>query len=244
MQCHEYAHEADSLPKRPRKARRGIAGRRTDGSLRSSALSEKHRPREGREHRGCGQGTEYVLACFKQGRRRLAVDRSNDVPGDLPLRDLASTLGLMDLAKRTRTDRSAHTTGERQRRLNPAGVGDLGRAAIRTCSLRAGRSGGPRNERAGGRASRWRRPVQRRADGRPAAGTVGLVEPRGDARCASAAHAGPASPRHVALVGGTKRCAWFRRLDDRSVASLGDRPTAVVQRTATSRVASPSTRSR
>jgi non-ribosomal peptide synthase protein (TIGR01720 family) len=110
VQCHEVLlMTADSLPKTTSgKLRRGECKQRwADGSLRSSALSGQHRllPQTPAKVGGvadAGQGTEYVLRLLQtEVAAMLQSTGPNDVPVDLPLRDLGlDSLGLMDLAKR------------------------------------------------------------------------------------------------------------------------------------------------
>jgi acyl-CoA synthetase (AMP-forming)/AMP-acid ligase II/acyl carrier protein len=106
VQCHEVLlMKPDSLPKTTSgKLQRGECRERwADGSLRPSALSGRHRaPAEVESTADAGQGTEYVLRLL-QAEVAAAVQSTgpDDVPVDLPLRDLGlDSLGLMDLARR------------------------------------------------------------------------------------------------------------------------------------------------
>jgi acyl-CoA synthetase (AMP-forming)/AMP-acid ligase II/acyl carrier protein len=126
VQCHEVLlMKPDSLPKTTSgKLRRGECKERwTGGSLRSSALSGQHRlvPQTPAKVEGvadAGQRTEYVLRLLQtEVAAVLRLTGPNDVPVDLPLRDLGlDSLGLMDLAKRIEDRTGA--------RVPPASVND------------------------------------------------------------------------------------------------------------------------
>ena len=110
VQCHEVLlMKPDSLPKTTSgKLRRGECKQRwTDGSLRSSALSGRQRSPATVEsivdtEQDAEQSAEYVLRLLQtEVAAMLHSTGPNDVPVDLPLRDLGfDSLGLMDLARR------------------------------------------------------------------------------------------------------------------------------------------------
>ncbi|GAA0938827.1 fatty acyl-AMP ligase [Virgisporangium aurantiacum] len=122
VQCHEVLlMKPDSLPKTTSgKLRRGECRQRwADGSLRSSALSGQQRTPATVESIGdAEQSAEYVLRLLQtEVAAMLQSTGPDDVPVDLPLRDLGlDSLGLMDLARRIEDRTGA--------RVPPASVGD------------------------------------------------------------------------------------------------------------------------
>jgi len=124
VQCHEVLlMKPDSLPKTTSgKLRRGECQEQwAGGSLRSSALSGRRGPMRDKPRAdvaAVGQRAEYVLRLLQtEIAAVLQLTDPNDVPVDLPLRDVGlDSLGMMDLAKRIEDRTGAH--------VPPASVSD------------------------------------------------------------------------------------------------------------------------
>jgi non-ribosomal peptide synthase protein (TIGR01720 family) len=129
-QCHEVLLvKPDSIPKTTsgKLQRRECKEQWTAGSLRSAALSGQYGPARGTRENprleveglaDVGQRAEYVLRLLQaEVAAALQLTDPNDVPVDLPLRDVGiDSLGMMDLAKRIEDRTGA--------RVPPASVDD------------------------------------------------------------------------------------------------------------------------